>query len=75
MTLAQLEKGNRYRIESIDCTDATVQRLMVLGLVEGSEVELASVAIGGDPLELRLFGNAISLRREHAVCFRVAPIN
>jgi Fe2+ transport system protein FeoA len=44
---------------------------MVLGLVEGAEVELASAAIGGDPLEFRMFGNAISLRREHARQFAV----
>jgi Fe2+ transport system protein FeoA len=44
---------------------------MVLGLVEGAEVELASSAIGGDPIEFRMFGNAISLRREHARQFKV----
>lgn len=77
MTLAELKKGDRnlYRIESVNCTDSAVQRLMVLGLVEGAEIELASTAIGGDPIEFRLFGNAISLRREHAVHFRVTPIN
>lgn len=74
MTLAQLEKGCRYRIESVDCDELTVQRLMVLGLVEGTEIELASTAIGGDPIEYRLFGNSISLRREHAVRFQVTPI-
>lgn len=75
MTLADLKKGSRYRIEAVDCSDANVQRLMVLGLVEGTEIELASSAIGGDPIEFRIFGNAISLRREHAVCFKVATIN
>ena len=74
MTLSQLKSGMRYRIESIDTTDPVVQRLMVLGLVEGAEVELASAAIGGDPLEFRLFGTALSLRREHARCFTVAPL-
>jgi Fe2+ transport system protein FeoA len=48
---------------------------MVLGLVEGTEVELAGTAIGGDPLEFRMFGNAISLRREHARHFTVAPVS
>lgn len=75
MTLAQLEKGRRYRVEAIDCEDPAIQRLMVLGLVEGAEVELASTAIGGDPIELRLFGNAISLRREQALRFAVAPLS
>jgi len=51
-----------------------VQRLMVLGLVEGAELEHASSAIGGDPIEFRLFGCGISLRQEHARFFQVAPV-
>ncbi len=73
MTLASLENGRKYLIKNVNSSDPDVQRLMVLGLVEGAEVELASVAIGGDPLEFRLFGNAISLRREQARHFEVTP--
>ena len=73
MTLASLENGRKYLIKNVNSSDPDVQRLMVLGLVEGAEVELASAAIGGDPLEFRLFGNAISLRREHARYFDVTP--
>jgi ferrous iron transport protein A len=75
MTLSSIERGRKYIIEQIDCGDPVVQRLMVLGLVEGTEIELASSAIGGDPLEFRMFGNAISLRREHARHFTVSPVN
>ena len=71
MNLASLERGHRYVIDKVDCAHPDVQRLMVMGLVEGAEVELASSAIGGDPLEFRLFGNAISLRREQARHFGV----
>jgi len=73
MTLASLKHGRKYLIQSVNSSDPDVQRLMVLGLVEGAEVELASAAIGGDPLEFRMFGNAISLRREHAQHFDVTP--
>ena len=72
MTLASLERGRKYVIQNVNCADPDIQRLMVLGLVEGAEVELASAAIGGDPLEFRMFGNSISLRREHARHFAVA---
>lgn len=72
MTLVQALPGVSYRIDAVDCREPAVQRLMVLGLVEGAEVALKSAAIGGDPLEFTLFGNAISLRREHARRFRVA---
>ena len=73
MNLATLQRGRKYVINDVDATDPDVQRLMVLGLVEGTEVELASTAIGGDPLEFRMFGNAISLRREQAKYFKVSP--
>ena len=72
MTLASLQRGRKYVINGVDASDPDVQRLMVLGLVEGTEVELASTAIGGDPLEFRMFGNAISLRREQAQHFAVS---
>jgi Fe2+ transport system protein FeoA len=71
MTLASLERGRKYVIQNVNTSDPNIQRLMVLGLVEGAEVELASAAIGGDPIEFRMFGNAISLRREQALQFAV----
>ncbi len=73
-TLASLKCGQRGIIEAIDATDPQVQRLMTLGLVEGAEIELASSALGGDPMEFRLFGCAISIRVEQALQFTVSPV-
>ena len=73
-TLASLKRGQRGVIRAINAADPQVQRLMVLGLVEGTEVEHASSAIGGDPMEFRLFGCGISLRQEHARHFKIAPV-
>ncbi len=73
-TLASLKRGEKGIIRAVDAADPQVQRLMVLGLVEGAEVEHASSAIGGDPMEFRLFGCGISLRLEHARHFHVAPV-
>jgi Fe2+ transport system protein FeoA len=70
-TLASLKPGQRGIIQYVDTSSPQVQRLMTLGLVEGAELELAGAAIGGDPLEFRLFGRGISLRREQARCFIV----
>ena len=75
MTLASLQRGHKYIIEKIDSAAPGVERLMVLGLVEGTEIELASTAIGGDPLELRMFGNAISLRLAQAQHFTVSQVD
>lgn len=73
-TLATLKRGQKSVIDSVNTTDPQVQRLMVLGLVEGAEVELAGAALGGDPMEFRLFGNGISLRQEQARQFTVSPV-
>jgi len=74
-TLAGLKQGQTGTIQSIDASDPQVQRLMVLGLVEGTEVELASSALGGDPMEFRFFGSGISLRKEQASRFTVTHTN
>ena len=73
-SLASLKRGQKGIIAAVDATDPQVQRLMTLGLVEGAEVELASSALGGDPMEFRLFGRGISLRQEQARQFAVSPI-
>lgn len=70
-TLATLRRGQTGLIRSVNTADPQVQRLMMLGLVEGAEVELAGAALGGDPMEFRLFGSGISLRREQARHFAV----
>lgn len=51
--------------------DRHAQRLMVLGLVEDAELTFSGAAVGGDPLEFRLYGAAISLRRAQAEAFSV----
>jgi len=73
-TLAELDRGQMATIEAIHVADPQVQRLMTLGLVEGAVVEFAGSALGGDPLEFRLFGRGISLRREQARHFTVSTV-
>ncbi len=73
MTLADLNKGDTVRIESIVTTDSSVHRLMVMGMVEGAELQFIGASLGGDPLEFLLHGSAISLRRADARYFEVSP--
>ena len=73
-TLASLRPGQSGIIAAIDATDPQVQRLMTLGLVEGAIVQLAGAALGGDPMEFRLFGCGISLRQEQARSFTVSSL-
>jgi Fe2+ transport system protein FeoA len=73
LTLTELAPGETVKIDAVDAADVAVQRLMVLGLVEGAELTFVRASLGGDPLEFRLFGAAISLRREQAERFAVSP--
>jgi ferrous iron transport protein A len=73
MTLRELRPGQFARIEKVDARQPGVVRLMVLGLIEGAEVQHANSAIGGDPMEVSVYGTAISVRKQQADCFRISP--
>jgi len=75
MTLRELRPGQLARIEKVDANQPGVVRLMVLGLTEGANVQFENAAIGGDPMEVTVFGTAISVRRQQASSFSVSPIS
>lgn len=72
MTLADIKPGIEATIEAIDATQPGVERLMVLGLVEGAPVSFRHAAIGGDPIEVSVYGAALSIRLEQAQHFRLS---
>lgn len=72
MTLADLKPGQMGSIEAVNTDSPDVLRLMSLGLVEGAAVRFKHAAIGGDPLEISVYGASISLRRDQARNFRLA---
>ena len=74
MTLRDLNPGQSARIDAIDAKQPGVVRLMVLGLIEGVEVQYRNSAIGGDPMEVSVYGAAISIRKQQAASFRISPI-
>ena len=74
MTLRELRPGESALIERVDASQPGVVRLMVLGLIEGVEVQHANSAIGGDPMEISVYGTAISVRKQQAGCFRISPL-
>jgi Fe2+ transport system protein FeoA len=73
MSLNELAPGARGRVTAVDGADAVSQRLMDLGLSEGSVVEVVRLAPLGDPMDLRLHGYHLSVRKAEAARVRVAP--
>jgi ferrous iron transport protein A len=65
-SLADLPFGQVATIVSIDCDRRMSRRLMEMGLLPGTPVRVVRVAPLGDPLELRVRGYSLSLRRAEA---------
>ena len=73
-SLDQLKLGQRGTVTAREGSDAIVQRLLEMGLLEGEEVEVIGFAPLGDPMEIRLRDYRLSLRRSEAARVQVAPL-
>jgi Fe2+ transport system protein FeoA len=73
MTLDELTAGQMARITEIGGEGPFAQRLMALGLLEGTDISLTRKAIGGDPIEIEIMGYRLSLRRDEARQIKVTP--
>ncbi|MCA9626701.1 MAG: ferrous iron transport protein A [Myxococcales bacterium] len=66
MTLDTAHIGEHLRIQQVSGERAFRRRLLELGLVPGTRVELKRVAPLGDPVELLVRGCSLSIRRAEA---------
>lgn len=73
-TLDSLKQGERARVADVSGDDAVAVRLMEMGLVEGEEIENLGAAPLGDPVEFRVRGYRLSVRRSEARRVLIAPI-
>jgi Fe2+ transport system protein FeoA len=71
--LSELEVADVADIEHVGGERSFRRRLMELGLVPGTRVELKAIAPLGDPLELLVRGASLSIRRADAAFVRVTP--
>lgn len=65
--LRELATGSQARVLKINATGkAYRQKLLSMGLIPGVTVEMVRVAPLGDPVEIRLRGYLLSLRKSEA---------
>jgi len=72
-SLADLTAGQSARVLRVDAEGAVRQRLLDMGLLPTTQVELERVAPGGDPIWIRMFGSQLALRRKEALAILVRP--
>jgi ferrous iron transport protein A len=70
-TLDQLTPGQKAKVTKVGGLGAVRRRLMDMGLISGVEVELLKAAPLGDPLEYRLRGYHLSLRKAEAQAIEI----
>ena len=70
MTLADFPQRRPCRIAGFD---QPLHRLFSLGLITGATAEILRVAPLGDPLQVKVEGTLISIRRQEARQIRVEP--
>lgn len=66
MNLAEIAKGLLVVVDQVGGDRAFRRRLMELGFVKGTRVELIGVAPLGDPMEFLVRGSSLSIRRAEA---------
>ena len=65
-TLRQAKIGETVKVVKLHGEGATKRRIMDMGLTRGVEVYIRKVAPLGDPVEITVRGDALSLRKADA---------
>lgn len=73
-TLDALAPGARGRVAGFDLAPGPRQRLLEMGLTTGAEFEVVRYAPLGDPIDIKVRGYHLSLRKSEAGGIRVARI-
>ena len=64
--LAELKPGEKGRVTKISGSGSVYRRILDMGIVKGAEVEMERVAPLGDPVEVKVKGYHLSLRKNEA---------
>ncbi len=65
-SLANLAIGTEARVIAVNGSGAIARRLMEMGVVPGAQVRVIKTAPLGDPIEVRVRGYHLALRRTEA---------
>mgnify|MGYP000911681134 CR=1 FL=1 len=70
-TLKETKPGETVTVLKLDGTGAVKRRIMDMGITKGAEVFVRKVAPLGDPVEVRVRGYELSLRKDDAASILV----
>ena len=73
MTLDNLRVGESARVTAVGGQGALRQHILDMGVIPGSVVTLTKLAPLGDPMELKIHGYTLSLRKADAAGIEIEP--
>jgi len=72
MTLKDLKNGAKATVTAVKGNTAATRRLMEMGVVPGVTVKMVKAAPFGDPIEIRVRGYSLAMRRSEADAIEVS---
>ncbi|NLB53166.1 MAG: ferrous iron transport protein A [Syntrophomonadaceae bacterium] len=72
--LTDLNPGENARVTKVKGGGAIRRRLIDMGIIPGTEIKMERYAPMGDPIEIKLTGCHLSLRKEEAATIEIEEI-
>ena len=72
MTLTNLPVGQDARVTSVKGSGGVTRRLLEMGVIPGVAVQVIKMAPFGDPIEVRVRGYSLAMRRSEADAIEVS---
>ncbi len=70
-TLMDLPIGEDARVTAVNGTGRVTRRLMEMGVIPGVAVQIVKMAPFGDPIEVRVRGYSLAMRRSEASAIEI----
>lgn len=74
LRLRDMKPGQKGKVTAIGPNSAALRRMVEMGVTKGALVQLERIAPLGDPIEIKVMGYHLSLRREEADGIRIERI-
>jgi ferrous iron transport protein A len=76
ITLKEMSPGDRGRVQGFEEGGRAYRRkLLSMGLTPGAELHVVRVAPMGDPVEVRVRGTSLTLRKDEAAALRMERLS
>lgn len=74
MKLSELKQGQSAKIVNVGGEGQLRRHFLDMGLIQGTEIEYVKAAPMGDPIEYKIWGYELTLRKDDVACIDIESI-